>query len=380
MQENLTDQNNQTPLVSPETPYLHKSKKIMWISIAGGGVILGIIFSVGLHFLLFRTSKESTTQAVEVQLPAITNTVSLTPTPVPFVDMTIPYLREKKYESSLGVREEVYENEDYTAYLTSYASDGLKVNGLLTIPLGKRPTHGWRAIIFVHGYIPPAQYKTTQNYYDYVDYLARSGFVIFKIDLRGHGDSEGDPGGAYYSSDYIVDVLNAHAALAASDFINPNSIGLWGHSMAGNIVMRSFAVKPTIPAVVIWAGAVYSYIDQREYGINDASYQPPPQDSERVRKRQQIRTEYGEPSEKSTFWQQVAPTNYLNDLKGAIQIHHAINDTVVDIGYSRNLNSILDKASVKHELFEYSSGGHNISGESYTKAMSRTVKFFRENL
>ena len=76
----------------------------------------------------------------------------------------------------------------------------------------------------------------------------------------------------------------------------------------------------------------------------------------------------------------VAPTNYLADLKGAIQIHHALDDTVVDVAYSRNLNMLLNKTSVEHELFEYESGGHNITGSSFTKAMQRTVTFFSTHL
>lgn len=150
--------------------------------------------------------------------------------------------------------------------------------------------------------------------------------------------------------------------------------------MAGNVVMRSFAAKPEIPAVVIWAGAVYSYTDFREYGIADASYQPPQTSSERVRKRQQLIDMYGQPEEGSFFWQQMAPTNFLPDLKGAVQIHHATNDPVVNIGYSRNLMGSLDKTTVPHELHEYASGGHNLSGAVFNEAMQKTVEFFKKYL
>ncbi len=307
------------------------------------------------------------------------STPSTTPTPIPFYEMTIPYLRARAYESRLGGREVTYENGSYTAYITSYVSDGLLIRGLLTEPKGQKPATGWPAIIFVHGYIPPETYKTTENYYDYVDYLARNGFVVFKIDLRGHGASEGEPGGAYYSSDYIIDTLNARAALQASDFVHPEKIGLWGHSMAGNVLFRAFAAKPEIPAVVIWAGAVYSYTDW-EYGISDGSYRAPPNNTERQRKRRELFDTHGEFTPDSPFWKQVAATNYISDLTGALQIHHAVNDPVVGIEYSRNLMRLLEQSSVVHELHEYPDGGHNISGSSFTVAMKRTVEFFRKNL
>lgn len=309
-----------------------------------------------------------------------------TPTPFPFQELTIPYLREKTYESKLGELEEISSNENYISYLTSYTSDGYKINGLLTIPKGDSSPSSlndnkkFPAIIFIHGYIPPAQYNTLTQYTDYVDYLARNGFVVFKIDLRGHGNSEGELGGGYYGSDYVTDALNAYSALQNSDFVNPNAIGLWGHSMAGNIVMRSMASKPEIPAGVIWAGAVYTYEDMRKYGISDSSYFPPANNTQRLNRRRELFEKHGSPSAQSSFWQLVAPTNYLEDLKGAVQLNHAVNDNVVNIGYSRDLDHLLDKTSVPHELHEYASGGHNISGASFNAAMQRTVDFFKKYL
>lgn len=302
------------------------------------------------------------------------------PTPGPFEEITIPYLRKKEYNSELGQLREVAGNSNYTSYLTSYTSDGLKINGLLTIPTGTVPTGGFPAIVFVHGYIPPTLYQTLEKYTDYVDYLARNGFVVFKIDLRGHGNSEGEPGGGYFGADYVTDTLNAYSALQNSDFVNRNKIGLWGHSMAGNIVMRSLAVRPNIPAVDIWAGAVYTYTDQREYGINDQSYRPPQSATALRNRRQALFEKVGSPSADSKFWQLVAPTSFLTDIKGAVQINHATDDEVVDIRYSRNLNMLLDKTSVPHELYEYQSGGHNFTGSTFTEAMDRTVDFFNKYL
>lgn len=302
------------------------------------------------------------------------------PTPLPYQEMTVPYLRAKQYVSSLGEKNIYQQGSNYTSYLTSYTSDGLKVNGLLTIPSGEMPKDGWPAIVFIHGYIPPEQYVTTERYNDYVDYLARNGFVVFKIDLRGYGDSEGQAGGGYFGSDYVVDALNARAALQSADFINKDKVGLWGHSMAGNTIMRSLAVRPEIPAAVIWAGAVYSYTDQRKYGINDQSYRPFGTPTQQNRRRSDLFQKVGSPSAASPFWREVAPTNYLNDLKGAIEIHHALDDTVVNIGYSRDLVALLDQTTVPHEFYTYSSGGHNLEGASFTLAMQRTLEFFKKYL
>lgn len=301
---------------------------------------------------------------------------SATPTPFPFSDMTIPDLRARDYVSSLGDLQEYSDNSNYTSYVTSYDSDGLKIYGLLTKPKGEMPARGWPAVVFVHGYIPPQEYSTTQKYNDYVNYLANRGLVVFKIDLRGHGSSEGQAFGAYYSSDYIIDTLNAHAALQSSGFVDPERIGLWGHSMAGNVVFRSFVARPEVKKVVIWAGAVYTYEDFQDFRIQDTSYQPPSDESERRQRREKLFNTHGEFDPEDDFWKQIVPTNYLDGVDGAVHVHHAINDSVVDIRYSRNLMQVLEGTRIEHELFEYISGGHNLTGVSFTQAMQRTADFY----
>jgi len=344
-------------------------------------LILGLIV-IGLIIvtfpILFNKKNNSAYQPILDKVSEIITTP--TPTPFPFQEMTIPYLRKTEFESSLGELNKVSENSNYTSYVGSYTSDSFKVYGLLTRPNQEMPEGGFPAIIFVHGYIPPQNYRTLVNYSSYIDYLAKNGFVVFKIDLRGHGESEGEAGGGYYSGGYVIDTLNAYSALQKSDFVNSKFIGLWGHSMAGNIVMRTFAARPQIPAVVIWAGAGYTYTDLQEYRISDNSYQPPPEDSERTRKRQLLRETYGDFNPEHWFWKQVPATNYLSDLGGAVQINHAINDNVVSIEYSRNLNSLLDQTTLINELNEYSTGGHNISGSVFTQSMQNTVRFFKENM
>lgn len=343
-------------------------------------VLIVIIFSVIIVGSYFFARSKTKVQSAPAFMQKQLNKVIPTPTPFPFIELTIPFLRKKQYESTLSNVQNTYENESYTAYFADYKSDNLTLSGLLTVPKTKKPEKGWPAIIFIHGYIPPAQYQPLNQYYNYVDYLARNGFVVYKLDLRGHANSEGEASGAYYSADYITDVLNAYAALQNYDQVNPNNIGLWGHSMAGNVVLRTLATKPEIPAAVIWAGAGYTYKDLQEYRIQDASYQPPSNSSQRTQIRQQISKLYGDPGSNNYFWKTMAPSNYLSELKGAIQLHHALDDNVVNIQYSRNLNKLLNDTNIPHELYEYQSGGHNITDPSFTEAMQRTVNFFHTYL
>ncbi len=338
-------------------------------------LLITIFITIGLIFFYKKYNLPSPT-GKSTPVEEVKDTVSH----MPFEDLTIPYLREQSYISQLADLDLVSQNGSYKSYLTSYTSDSLKINGLLTIPGGQMPDTGWPAIVFIHGYIPPTLYKTRGNYEAYVDYLAKNGFVVFKIDLRGHDASEGEASGAYYSSDYIKDTLNAYSALQSADFVDASKIGLWGHSMAGNVVLRALVVKKNIPAVVIWGGAVYSYKDMQKYGIDDNSYRPPSQDTNRQRKRQELFDAHGQFDPTSQFWQKVVPTNYLDNISTAIQLDHAVNDDVVNIGYSRDLFQILQSKGIASELNEYLSGGHNINSPGFEKAMQDTVRFFNTHL
>src|SRR3989344_4758019 len=339
-------------------------------------LVLVALFIVGLGYLIFtgpKTAAPSASWRTTTNQAAEDNPAN----PMPFEKLTIPYLKNRSYQSRLGQLNLALESDDYIAYLTSYASDGLKVNGLLYVPKAEPPPAGFPTVVFIHGYIPPANYRTLENYHAYASYLAEQGLVVFKIDLRGHDQSEGQASGAYYSGDYVIDTLNAYAALESFDLVNPNRIGLWGHSMAGNVVMRALAAKPDIPKVVIWAGAVYTYEDWQEYRLADRSYRPPGMDDDRRRRREELFATHGEFDPSSSFWSQVPATNFLDGVQGAIQIHHAENDNVVNIGYSQNLIQILNTTAIPHQLFEYPSGAHNLAGAVFNTAMSRTAYFFK---
>ena len=124
--------------------------------------------------------------------------------------LSIEELKKGNYPGSEFVIEQTLEpGSNYSRYTASYKSEGLKIYGLLTIPNGEKPEGGWPAIVFNHGYIPPSEYKTTERYVAYLDGFARNGYVVFKPDYRGHGESEGSASGAYGSNDYTIDVLNA---------------------------------------------------------------------------------------------------------------------------------------------------------------------------
>lgn len=286
--------------------------------------------------------------------------------------MFIEALRQGSYPgSAITLEQTLAPGASYRRYIASYRSEGLKIYGLLTVPSGTRPRAGWPAIVFVHGYIPPAQYRTTERYGAYVDALARAGYIVFKIDLRGHGNSEGVASGAYWSPDYTIDTLNAFASLRRFPQANPERIGIWGHSMGGYLALRAMVVEPRIRVGVIWAGVVGTYEDLLYRWRRSPSAQIP---AGALRRRELFLARYGSPQSNPGFWASITAHNYLERV-GPIQLHHGLADTVVPVSFSQRLAQSLRTAGRPYEFFTYPGNDHNLS-QSFSLAMRRSVAYF----
>ncbi len=260
---------------------------------------------------------------------------------------------------------------NYSRYYVSYLSEGLKIYALMTVPNGEKPATGWPVIIFNHGYIPPNVYRTTQRYIAYVDDIARSGYIVFKSDYRGHDQSEGAAGGVYTQPNYSVDVLNAVASVKRYPDADPNRIGMWGHSMGGYITLRSMVVSADIKAGSIWAGVVAPYPDlflRWNAGARLTNAAP----GTWVYSLEQS---YGSAQQNPDFWKSISANGYVSDLKGPIQLHHGTNDHDVPWEFSQILYDELLQANREAEFYTYDGDNHNISN-SYSVAMQRTIEFF----
>ena len=308
---------------------------------------------------------------------------AVTPSAVAAAQETLPPLaidamRQRDYPGSdLVIERTLSPGSNYQQYVASYQSEGLKIFALLTVPKGAKPASGWPVIIFNHGYIPPTVYRTTERYIAYVDAFARNGYIVFKPDYRGFGSSQGTPVSAYYSPDDTIDVLNAVTTMQRYASADPNRIGMWGHSMGGNITLRALVIDPRIKVAVIWAGVTATYTDMLYNWHPPAAHRPPPSFGGGAR--QNYLAKYGTPEQNPAFWDSISPMAYLADITAPIQIHHGTADVEVPLQFSQTLARDLQAVARPVELYTYAGADHNIS-QGFSQAMARSVAFFDRTL
>ena len=340
------------------------------------------------------TAASSTTPALPpsptaTTTPTPTATLTPTPTPTPEHPLMIAVMRRAGYPGSpLAIERTLEPGENYDRHVAAYQSEGNTIYALLTIPHGAPPPTGWPVIIFNHGWIPPDEYRTELRYVQYVDYFARSGYIVFRSDYRGHGDSEGEAGNPYGSPNYTIDVLNGMAAVLTRPDADAGRVGMWGHSMGGHITLRAMVVSDQIRAGVIWGGVVGPYPDLFARALAPTPTPDPaatvtstpdpaasPTPTRRLRWRGSFIDVYGSPEENPAFWASISANSYLADLSGPLQLHHAIDDPTVPASASELLYAQLQAAGQPAELYLYENDSHDIDNNFYT-AMSRSLAFF----
>ncbi len=301
----------------------------------------------------------------------------------------IESLRQREYPGSEIILEETLEPAgNYSRQIVSYQSEGLRIYAYLTIPIGEKPPNGWPLIIFNHGFVPPSEYQTTYYYLDYIDALARSGYIVFASDYRGHGRSDGDGFEAYSNPDFTIDVLNGLESMKRHPDVDPDRIGMWAHSMGGIITLRAMVTRPDIKAGVIWGGVVGSYTDIFDWmdwwlSSHDITAVDPAGSNDETDSPKHILTnlisKFGSWDVNPHFWDAISPTTYLADLSGPLQLHHGTADSEVYPQLSEKLYARLQESALPAELYLYEYDNHNLSG-NFGTAMQRTLEFFDRHL
>jgi pimeloyl-ACP methyl ester carboxylesterase len=128
---------------------------------------------------------------------------------------------------------------------------GITQAALLYVPPSATAQHPAPAVLVSHGYI-----NTREMQSPFAIELARRGFVVLAMDMKGHGYSEG-------AVKFPRDDLGGVAALrylTSLPFVDKANVGLEGHSMGGIPIGSAAAAMPDAYKAIVFEGSTPGFL------------------------------------------------------------------------------------------------------------------------
>jgi len=338
---------------------------------------------------------------IETLTPSPVPTVTFTPSPTPTIDEAIfPYtiegLRQREYQSGeIHIRTTLDENDLYTSYLIDYPSDGLKITGVMQIPVGEG---SFPVIVMNHGFFARSVYNTGDGTDRSSAFLAERGYITLASDYRSWGAS--DEGESFFYSGLVIDVINLLNAIPSIPQADSTRVGIWGHSMGGGVTMKVLEIvgagssRPvSVKAAVLystvstdfsdiigrWGMGCFGDIAEGELiiGCNSSDVIP-------VDLPQNLQEAYRFTANDLDSLKKVSPLYHLENITVPIQIHYGTEDGKTLSGtppeWSVTLTQELRDAGKYAELYQYDGERHSFISQPWFDFMERVVRFFDKHV
>lgn len=216
-----------------------------------------------------------------------------------------------------------------TARQVAYESAGARVTAVLRTPPGVEPAP---AVVVVHGSVDPAAYVSGGDLLPEQRALLADGFAVLAVDLRGYAGSDPasadaptiDPGfgwGTTLDWAMALDVVNALRALrsGAVDGVDPERIGLLGHSLGGLLALDAAVIAPGAADLVValasapsdFPAAIDTMAQERPDLADDLAQGLPPE-----------------------YWEAVSPRAHFDRVTEPLLMIHGADDDVVPAAWS----------------------------------------------
>jgi len=289
-----------------------------------------------------------------VPSPAVAPLPTVAPTATAVSPLAVPALRARAYEGGeVKVLQMLSQNAAYVSHLIEYPSDGLRIRGVMKVPRGTGP---FPVVLLNHGYYAVTAYRSGSGTDNAGDFLARAGYLTLASDYRGFGGSENDASGqnAGHRVEYAVDVLNLLAAVPSVPQADAARVGMWGHSMGGEIGLRVLEAD-------------------RGQRLKGTVFGAPTSGDVRANNRFYAGGAAPDVAEQIAF--QLSPINYISWIDSPVALHQGDRDREVDPQWTVQLRDALQGAGKAVEFFWYPGQDHNWSA-GWGEITPRTLAFF----
>jgi dipeptidyl-peptidase-4 len=234
------------------------------------------------------------------------------------------------------------------------ADDGQTLYYRLTCPVGlPAPVNGYPVIVHVYGG-PGVQRVRNEWSPLLLQLLAANGYGVLELDNRGSGNR-----GRRFEAPIhrrlgdveVQDQLRGAAFLRGLDWVDPDRIGIFGHSYGGYMALMCLLKAPD----VFRAAAAVALVT--DWSLYDTHY------TERY---------LGTPAENPEGYRASSVFPYLDDLRGRLLLIHGMADDNVLFTHSTRLYRELQARNLAFEMMAYPGSKHSLQ--------ERDVSIHRFNL
>ena len=266
-----------------------------------------------------------------------------------------------------SLSEQVESDHLVAGELVSFESwDGLTVPGILYKPHGATPESKAPAMVWVHG--GPGQEERI-GYRPLFAYLVNHGFVVFGVNNRGtsgygkrffHLDDQ-----AHGKGD-LKDVVAAKRFLIDQGYVDPDRIGVFGHSYGGFMTLAALTQYPE----VFDAGVdIYGVSDWYDLFANLPTWW--------TTFGRQTEVEMGDKNDES-YWRKVSPLYHADNIVRPLMVIQGANDPRVKQFQSDQIVEAVRANGVPVEYLVFPDEGHGIEKKKNKILAYRKVLEFLE--
>jgi uncharacterized protein len=328
--------------------------------LALGGILL---FLVGGFFGWLITSNQLVKQGIIAPITAPT------PAPKPLLAFTFDALAQRKYEGSqIEVGEALdNENEDYTAYLFSFYSDGKKVTGQINFPMTEK-SNKMPVIVLLRGWANQETYRTGMGTEKAAAVFAQNGYITLAPDFLGYGGSDNPENDVWWERlNNPVIVLNLLSSIKTLPQADPGKVGIWAHSNGGQIALSALAISGQEIPTTLWAPVTKPFPYSILYFTDTF------EDEGKALRAEIYRLE------KDYDVTDFSLTNYLDQIKAPLQVHQGTVDQSVPVAWSNEFVKKLDELEITNSYFRHPGADHNMVG-AWNEVVRKDLEFFEKEL
>lgn len=248
-------------------------------------------------------------------------------------------------------------------------SDGLKINGYLTYPVGEFRANLPLVVIAHDG---PSS-RDVWEFNPEVQFLANRGYAVLQVNYRGskgYGKAFWTAGFKNWGQSMQNDLTEAVQHLIKKGVVNPKRVAIYGAGYGGYAALAGLAFTPDLYA----CGIDYSGISNLMTYLETI---PPNLESQRG----MMYTMIGDPNKDREMLMKYSPALHAADIKAPVIIAQGANDPRVTLSELDQMVEVLNKSRVHVEYLVKEGEGHRFKADANRFEFYLTMeKFLKEHL